>query len=609
MTRKIKITKRLLLFLPLLLISGLTSLRGQEIAVSADFSPPIIRAGESAVYRVDFQVEGRGLNQFPFDPNRNIPSVPGLQFNYLGPSQNIQIINGRTSMRLSYQYRVTAREVGDYQIPERTAQAGKHSFQIPAASLQVLEPSKVTDSDHLYSLELVLPRESLYIGEAVPIEIKLLVRRGVQAGLASERPAKIGDAFLIGDITPPVEQMVQRGDNIYHEVTWYAMITPIRSGDLPLTFNQDIIVTEPREQQNRHSRDPFDDLFGSAFSDSFFGRAGTRRQVSLYTADETIRILPLPEQGKPVSFTGGIGQFSVRQPTLSTSKVQAGEPVTLTVVVEGTGNFDRMQAPELEQMNEWRYYPPTESFQASDKLGYRGSKTFEYILIPRSEGIRETPVLAFSFFDPRAEEYRTIQPATVALEVTPAPPGTAMVADGQRVAEDRGPELLPIRLSPGKIVGFTTPLVRNPAFVASQLIPLALLIGLCWIKRQQRRLETDSVYAHRFHARKAVLHWLKEASKAASDNQPDAFYNAAIRSIQESVARPGEQKPEAQTGNEVVARMASMQTDEQTRNAVQSFFDKDEAYRFSGSRPSHQDLKKDKQLLDQTLQSLEEKRS
>lgn len=606
MTRNRTISGTLLSFLLCWLI---TNLSGQEIAVSADFSPAIIRVGESTVYRIDFQIEGTRMSQFPFDPDRNMPSAPGLQFNYLGPSQSIQIINGHTSVRISYLYRVTARNVGEYQVPERSIQVGQLTFQIPAASLKVLEPSKSTDSDHLYSLELLLPRESFYSGEAIPIEIKLLVRRGVQVSLTSERPTKIGDAFLIGEITQPIERMVQRGNNIYHEVTWNAMVTPIRSGDFSLTFNLDILVAEPRQQTQRRSRDPFEELFDSAFSDPFFGFGGPRRQVSLYTSDETIRVLPLPEEGKPASFTGGIGQFSLRQPTLSADKVQAGEPVTLTVVVEGSGNFDRMQAPELEQLDDWRYYPPTETFKTSDKLGYRGTKTFEYILIPRSEKIQETPKLTFSFFDPQAAEYRTIQPATIPIEVTPAPPGSNPSIDRSKKAEDRGPELLPIRLTLGKVVSSTTPLVKDPVFIATQIVPLALLIGLCWIKRRQHRLETDTVFAHHFHARKAVLHWMKEAGKAADNKQPDAFYNAAVRAIQESVALPGEQKPEAQTGSEVAAKLANLKVDEDIRMAVQSFFDKNETYRFSGMGLSNLDLQQDKLLLERTIQKLEENRA
>jgi hypothetical protein len=79
--------------------------------------------------------------------------------------------------------------------------------------------------------------------------------------------------------------------------------------------------------------------------------------------------------------------------------VQVGDPITVTNTISGRGNFDRVNAPVLEDERGWHKYPPSSKFKQDDEVGLSGTKTFETVLSP-NEKKQGLPLLAFSYFDP-----------------------------------------------------------------------------------------------------------------------------------------------------------------------------------------------------------------
>ena len=117
--------------------------------------------------------------------------------------------------------------------------------------------------------------------------------------------------------------------------------------------------------------------------------------------------------------------------------VQVGDPITVTNTISGRGNFDRVNAPVIEDERGWHKYPPSSKFKQDDEVGLSGTKTFEMVLSPndKKQGL---PLLAFSSFDPVKEQYVTLHsepiPITVeggtavASSAGGAPPGSATPA-------------------------------------------------------------------------------------------------------------------------------------------------------------------------------------
>src|SRR5207249_2280366 len=90
----------------------------------------------------------------------------------------------------------------------------------------------------------------------------------------------------------------------------------------------------------------------------------------------------------------------------------------------GRGNFDRVNAPILENDRGWHKYPPSSKFKQDDDVGISGAKSFETVISP-NEKKQAVPPFVFVYFDPAKEDYVTLRseaaPITVEGGAAPAP--------------------------------------------------------------------------------------------------------------------------------------------------------------------------------------------
>jgi hypothetical protein len=238
-----------------------------------------------------------------------------------------------------------------------------------------------------------------------------------------------------------------------------------------------------------------------------------------------LTVMPLPERGRPDSFTGAVGQFRVRA-TVEPIRAEVGEAVALVVEVIGRGNIKALPAPLLPEFESVEVFPPTED--AEPQIGsdaVTGTKEFSWVLVPRKPGSIEIPAIRYAYFDPASARYAEASTAPMRLEVegeTPPVPG--------QIA------LRPIKPSPSSdALGF----VRSPWFLGAQLVPLILVLG-AW--RGSRRAEPSD--ARRRTARaSAVLSPLHDAV----GGEPRAFSHQLASAIRTHLAELYDQ-PELRHG-------------------------------------------------------------
>ncbi len=115
-----------------------------------------------------------------------------------------------------------------------------------------------------------------------------------------------------------------------------------------------------------------------------------------------LQVSSLPEGGRPQSFSGGIGDFTV---TAAVDKVEvhAHDALTLTVRVAGYGNVATVQVPHVNFPNQVELYDS----KGKTQVGRKGAseKVFELLFIPRSSGKILLPALEFGFFNPETQQY------------------------------------------------------------------------------------------------------------------------------------------------------------------------------------------------------------
>ncbi|HEX5135684.1 MAG TPA: BatD family protein [Planctomycetota bacterium] len=145
-----------------------------------------------------------------------------------------------------------------------------------------------------------------------------------------------------------------------------------------------------------------------------------------------LKILPLPEEGRPPGFKGAVGRFTVSAEASRTS-LAVGETLVLKLKIEGDGV--RMVPPDLN-------LPGLHVLGALHKDTSTSTRV-TYDLKALSADVKEIPAIPFAFFDPEPPAgYRVVRTDPIPLDVRPAPGGPASSGSKPPPAE-ASPTLVP----------------------------------------------------------------------------------------------------------------------------------------------------------------------
>ena len=109
-------------------------------------------------------------------------SVNGLSISFAGTATRTQILNFQASSVTIFTYIITAVREGFYEIPPVEVSAGGKAYRTTAMTLKVIhgDPARSATSDKPYFAELVVPKESAYVGEQIPIELRFYFNQRIQ---------------------------------------------------------------------------------------------------------------------------------------------------------------------------------------------------------------------------------------------------------------------------------------------------------------------------------------------------------------------------------------------------------------------------------------------
>jgi hypothetical protein len=335
---------------------------------------------------------------------------------------------------------------------------------------------------------LVLPKDSAYVGEAVPVELRYYFDRRIwyQPYPQGQLPIIDGDGFVTAKYPDPAEKEIQMNGHWYRVLIYKTAITGVRAGQLDLhSATQEFLLHVP---VLRNTPPGFDDDFDqSPFSNGFSGYE--RKEASIATNGATIQIKALPTNGRPGNFNGAVGAFTMTG-SIQPTHAGVGDPLDLRIQISGNGNFDRVQAPVLAATPVWRVHQVTSEIEAQDDIGLIAVKTFHYPIVAGAP-VHETPGANFSYFDPEQEKYVTLDLAPKEINVDgqqlsqPSPQQTPNLS--QSASPSRNPNSgLTDLVAKGETRGSFEPVTRVAGFWLIQLIPAMIVLGLAinyWGKR------------------------------------------------------------------------------------------------------------------------------
>ena len=235
------------------------------------------------------------------------------------------------------------------------------------------------------------------------------------------------------------------------------------------------------------------------------------------TGQIDLSVRPLPP-GEPDAFTGAVGRYNISA-ELDMSKVDIGDPVTLTFTVSGEGNMESLPAPEWPEVPGWRAFDHDAPYQMSIVDGkVQGSRKFTRVLIPTASGSHDFPPVEYSYFDPYDEQYVTLTSRSFSVEVLPDPgsPEADPLATSGEAEDAEAQDIRYIKPVPNSIARPTSPLTGSSVFWLLWLTPLAGILAVAALVMHRRRPTSGSTVVEFSAATQAALAQLAAVEPGSS---------------------------------------------------------------------------------------------
>jgi hypothetical protein len=520
-----------LLFAALLAVLGSAAaaplgLAAQQLEALASVTPSVVPLNG----QFTLAVELRGTNRTDLEPS--LPDMGDFS-RYIGrnSSTSMEMINGVTTVSLVIQYRYRAIREGTFEIGPVEIQAGGQVVRTQPITLTVstagaaaggggAEPQSGVAPEDLFIVAEV-SKTRVYQNEPIAVDYRLFTRVNV----TSVSPVDLGESegFWVEEIpgpqNPQVEQRVRGGQPYTTAVVRRVVLFPAGPG----TKTIEPMSVEASVRVRRQSRSIFDDFFGGS---SLFG---SQVPAVIVSDPVEVEVLPLPLEGRPQSFTGLVGRLNVSA-SIDRTDVETNDAVTLELIVEGEGNLRGLAAPVIDFPVDFEAFPP-EVTETIDRSGsrIRGSKTFTYVLIPRSPGEKNIPPVEMSYFDAESGLYATSASEPLRLEVT----GDVVISApvGRAGVETLREDIRFIQIGPPSLGVLGESLADSSGFWIVALLPLVALLGAVGLRRHWDRLEGDVAYARGRRAGRVAKKRLGQARVVMAGGDARTFYAEVERAL------------------------------------------------------------------------------
>lgn len=513
------------LFLPVLI-------RAQDVSVTAE-GPRAVELGEQFV--VNFSVNAKPSNfQAPDMKDFYVLSGPNQS-----TSQNFQYINGKAnqSFTVTFTYYLQATKAGTFIIPPAVVTVDKKDYSSNSLAIEVVgtqnqpktEPQEETPSaqaqvpDEELFVRVVTDKSSVYQGEPIIATLKIYTRLSISGFGSSDMPDFAG--FWTKEIETPTQINLQRenvGGVIYNTgVIRKVILFPQKTGDITISpFKLETYV----RQQIKTPRNIFDDFFGPSYQDV---------PKMLTSKPVIINVKPLPAD-KPAGFSGAVGALSIES-DIDKTQVATNDAVTIKIRVKGNGNLNLIEAPKIDFPPDFDNFDPKVTSNITNSAGGQtGSKTFEYLIIPRHAGNYRIPPVVFSYFDLNRKQYQTLTTSEFKISVAKGPEEESVaVISGLSKEELKilGSDILFIKSGPFKIYPAGKFMFGTLPFYGLYAGSFILFLAVVLIRRAHiRKIQNEELVRNR-KANKVAKEKLRQASVHLKQNKTEAFYESILKAL------------------------------------------------------------------------------
>jgi hypothetical protein len=524
----------------LIFISGLFRVTYAEDIKFYASAPNTVGSGQQ--FAVTFTVNAAASNF-------KAPSFKGFSV-LSGPNQSssssMQIINGKMNQSVSYSftYYLQAGNEGNYTVaPARITVEGK-TYESESISIKVVKSSQGANnqqqqqqqsqtqnnqsggngvSENDIFLRANVSNASPYLGEQIIVTYKLYTAVGIAQYSINKLSSNKG--FWSEDLNKENDKPKQYKENIKGKQYIVAEIRkvaffPQESGKLDINpLEVDVIA---QIQTQRRKTNSIFDFFDDPFSSSYQNVKKTIRSNNI-----TINAKPLPSANKPEDFTGAVGTFTFRS-EIDKNELKANEAVNLKFTISGRGNIKLIDKLNVNFPTDFETYDPKiiDNINKSDN-GVSGTKTFDYLLIPRNQGVYTIKPVTFTYFDLNKGKYVTLSSPEYTIKVSKGDGkqnNVALTSVNQEEIKYIGSDIEHIKTKPMSLYKKGEHFFLSDLFYIILSIPLLLFIIALIIRRKHLKLRSDLALLKNRKATKVANKRLKKAKNYLLTKEKDNFY-------------------------------------------------------------------------------------
>ncbi len=335
-----------------------------------------------------------------------------------GTSSSYNFINGKSERKATYQYVLIPLAKGDLKIPAiKAIRDGQIAF---TRQIVIHVSDQVVKSDDVKALfaKAHVARPSIFTGQQTVFTLRFFTSKRL-SGLGFETPPEFS-----GFSSKPFEKEKNYTLNIdgvlYNVTEVNYIIIPTSPGTF--TIDPAVLIANVMVKS---SRDPRLDSF---FNDSFFSSSRSK-PVRVVSNPVNIEVSAVPSYTGKGKFSGLVGRFDIdgtidgtTDGTKDKTTLKAGESITLTIKISGSGNIMDAGPPEIDlDTDAFKVYDdnPVETIRLTEN-GYEGFKIFKKALVPVNPGQYVIKPVVLIYFDVDKKAYQTIATDEIQLDVRPS---------------------------------------------------------------------------------------------------------------------------------------------------------------------------------------------
>ncbi|RMG82653.1 MAG: protein BatD [Bacteroidetes bacterium] len=519
------------LFIPLTIVA-------QEF--KATVNKDVVAVGDH--FKITFKLNDKGSNfQAPnFSSNFRILSGPNH-------SSSMQIINGNFSVSESYSFILMPLKEGTFTIPPAKITVNGEVIESNPITIEVVKgsapppssaqnnqsqknqsnQSSISNTEDVF-IKCYVSKSNPYVGEHLVVTFKIYNRLNIVDNNVTEMPSFNGFWSEEIDIQPTTQYEIVNGKRYQTAILKKMVLFPQRSGKITIDpLEMELVARVPERRR------------GNSFFDQFFGTY-VDKKLKVRSNPVTVNVKPLPSP-VPANFSGAVGSFSI-QMHINKNELTVNDAINLKFKIKGNGNLKLIEAPKIEFPSDFEVYDP----KIIDKTavtsgGVSGSKTFDYLIIPRYPGDFVIKPIEFVYFDLSKKQFVTLTTDSLKIKVLPGNGGNTSVStyipENKKDIRFLSKDIRFIKTDKTHLKRKDDFLITSPLFWTLYLLPVLLSMLFIPVYQKLEKYYSNTALLRQKRAGKIASHHLKKAKKLLSENKTDEFKEELSKALFDYVNR------------------------------------------------------------------------